>query len=285
MVYQNWVRRGARIAAAMILPSPSAALRLERPDGGWLHYATAGDGAPVVLIHGFGLDLGMWDPQWSAFAQHHRVIRYDLRGYGDSSVPGGVYSHVDDLLALIHFLGARPAHLVGLSLGGRVALRLAAQEPDAVRSLTLADPAMDGHLWSPDWLRRWRKMTDAAKRGDLSQAKKLWQEHILFEPANKNPKVAEALRVMIDRYSGWHLGHADPGTAPQTPVAQMLQNISIPTLVVVGELDLPDFQSIARRLGQEMPQAELRTITGSGHMSNMEAPQAFNELVLRFLSD
>ena len=71
--------------------------------------------------------------------------------------PTAPYSHVDDLLALIDFLGARPVHLVGLSLGGRVALRVAAQQPEAVRSLTLADPAMDGHAWSGDWLQRWRK--------------------------------------------------------------------------------------------------------------------------------
>jgi 3-oxoadipate enol-lactonase len=267
----------------MIQPDSSDSLRLERPDGGWLHYAIAGDGDPVVLIHGFGLDCGMWDAQWSAFAQHHRVLRYDLRGYGASSVPKGPYSHVDDLLALIDSVSARPVHLVGLSLGGRVALRVAAQEPAAVRSLILADPALDGHLWSPDWLQRWRKMTDAAQRGELGSAKRLWLEHILFEPANQDPKVADALRRMIDRYSGWHLGHPDPGTAPQTPVAQMLSSISIPTLVLVGELDLPDFQSIAQRLGQEMPQAELRSIAGSGHMSNMEAPRVFNELVLEFL--
>ena len=267
----------------MIQPNPKATLRLERPGGGWLHYASAGAGAPVVLIHGFGLDCGMWDPQWSAFTQHHRVIRYDLRGYGSSSLPEGAYSHVDDLLALIDSLGARPAHLVGLSLGGRVALRVAAQNPEVVRSLTLADPALDGHPWSDDWLQRWRKMTEAATRGDLGAAKKLWREHILFEPANKDPKVADALRVMIDRYSGWHLDHPDPGTGPASSVAEALSSISIPTLVLVGEFDLPDFQSIARRLGQEMPQAELRTIAGSGHMSNMEAPRAFNELVLGFL--
>jgi 3-oxoadipate enol-lactonase len=266
-----------------MLPVPNKSLRFKRDDGGWLQYEVAGDGDPVVFIHGFGLDLSMWDPQWPVFAQHHRAIRYDLRGYGHSSLPDKPYSHEDDLLALIDFLDARPAHLVGLSLGGRVALRVAAQAPEAMRSLTLADPALDGHLWSQDWLQRWRKMTDAAKRGDLSSAKKRWQEHILFEPANKDPKVAGALRVMIDRYSGWHLGHPDPGTAPQTPVAQMLASISIPTLVVVGELDLPDFQAIARLLAQEMPQAELRTIMGSGHMSNMEAPHVFNELVLDHL--
>jgi pimeloyl-ACP methyl ester carboxylesterase len=142
---------------------------------------------------------------------------------------------------------------------------------------------LDGHLWSGDWLQRWRKMTDAAKRGDLSEAKRLWQAHVLFEPARSCPEAALSLQAMIDRYSGWHLGHRDPGTAPEPPVAQMLSRISIPTLVIVGERDLPDFQAIARRLANEMPRASLQTIAGSGHMSNLEAPQMFNQLVLEHL--
>ncbi len=278
----------ARIAAAlkeeqMIQPDFNATLRLERPDGGWLQYAVAGDGDPVVFIHGFGLDFGMWDPQWQPFSARYRAIRYDLRGYGGSSLPDGPYSHVDDLLALIDRLHARPVHLVGLSLGGRVALRMAAQEPESVRSLTLADAAMDGHLWSGEWLQRWRKMTDAAKQGDLRAAKQLWQEHTLFKPARRRPEVALALKLMIDRYSGWHLGHPDPGISPDLPVAKTLPRISIPTLVLVGDHDLPDFQGIAQRLAKEMPGATLRIIAGSGHMSNMEAPQVFNELVLEHL--
>ncbi|HTB88631.1 MAG TPA: alpha/beta fold hydrolase [Steroidobacteraceae bacterium] len=267
----------------MIQRDSTDSLLLARDDGGWLQYATAGEGDPVVFIHGFGLDLNMWDPQWSAFAERHRVIRYDMRGYGGSSVPEGPYSHVDDLLALIDFLGTGPVHLVGLSLGGRVALRVAAAHPEAVRSLTLADPALDGHAWTDDWLQRWRKMTEAARRGDLAAAKKLWREHILFAPANAQPQVAGSLRVMIDRYSGWHLRYPDPGEAPHTPIAQMLPGISIPTLVMVGELDLPDFQTIARRLGTELPQVKLQSIPGSGHMSNMEAPQLFNNFALGFL--
>jgi 3-oxoadipate enol-lactonase len=267
----------------MIHADSSESLRLERDDSSWLRYATAGAGDPVVFLHGFGLDFGMWDPQWQAFAQHHRVIRYDLRGYGGSSLPQRRYSHVDDLLALIDFLGARPAHLVGLSLGGRVALRVAAEHPEAVRSLTLADPALDGHAWTADWLQRWRKMTEAVKPGDVAAAKTLWREHIVFEPASQDSKVADALRVMIDRYSGWHLGYPDPGTAPARQVAEMLPSISVPTLVLVGELDLPDFQAIARRLAREMPQAELQTLAAVGHMSNMEAPGLFNQLVLEFL--
>jgi pimeloyl-ACP methyl ester carboxylesterase len=279
---------GAKIAAVseeehMTQPYSLDSLRFECADGGWLQYAAAGAGAPVLFIHGFGLDAAMWDPQWQPFAERHHVIRYDMRGYGGASLPAGPYSHVGDLLALIDSLGLGPVHLVGLSLGGRVALRVAAARPQAVRSLTLADPAMDGHIWSADWLRRWRAMTEAASGGDLSTAKRLWREHVLFAPAAAQAHVADALRVMIERYSGWHLAHPDPGTAPQIPVAQVLPAISIPSLVIVGEDDLPDFQTIARRLARELPQAELRTLAGAGHMSNMEAPRAFNELVLRHL--
>ena len=267
----------------MIQPHLNESPRLDRADGGWLQYAVLGKGDPVVFIHGFGLDSGMWDPQWMPFAARYRAIRYDLRGYGGSSLPDGPYSHVKDLLALIDHLGARPVHLVGLSLGGRVALRVAAQAPEAVRSLTLADAAMDGHVWSGDWLQRWRKMTEAAKQGDLRVARQLWQEHVLFEPAHRRPEVALALKLMIDRYSGWHLGHPDPGISPDLPVAKTLPRISIPTLVMVGEHDLPDFKAIAQRLAAEMPNAALRVIAGSGHMSNMEAPAVFNELLLEHL--
>ena len=127
-------------------------------------------------------------------------------------------------------------------------------------------------------------MTDAAKGGDLAQAKKLWREHILFEPANKEPGVAAALRIMIERYSGWHLGHPDPGSAPAAARrASFWRALRFQRWLLVGELDLPDFQSIARRLREELPAAESRTLAGAGHMSNMEAPRAFNELVLQYL--
>jgi 3-oxoadipate enol-lactonase len=267
----------------MIEPDSQVTFRLERTDGGWLQYAVAGEGDTVVFIHGFGLDSSMWDPQWAPFAARYRTIRYDLRGYGGSSLPDGPYSHVDDLLALIDFLGTRPVHLVGLSLGGRVALRVAAQAPEAVRSLTLADPAMDGHAWSGDWLQRWNKMTEAARRGYLHDAKRLWREHILFDCARRLPQVAGPLHAMVDRYSGWHLGHTDPGSSPAQPVAKVLSRLSIPTLVLVGDQDLPDFQAIARRLAKDLPNASLRIIAGSGHMSNMEAPRDFNDLVLEHL--
>src|SRR5664279_1549629 len=117
------------------------------PDGGRLFYSIAGAGEPAVLIHGFGLDSAMWDAQWPVLQQRHRAIRYDVRGFGGSTVPGATYSHSEDLLGLLDFLGARPAHVIGLSMGGRLALRFALDHPDAVKSLTLIDSALEGYTW------------------------------------------------------------------------------------------------------------------------------------------
>jgi pimeloyl-ACP methyl ester carboxylesterase len=257
-------------------------LRFERPNG-WLRYEVAGDGDPVVFLHGFGLDAAMWDPQWPTFSAAYRTIRYDLRGYGASSAPAGPYSHVDDFLALTEFLRARPAHLVGLSMGGRYALRVAVQNPEAVRSLTLADTALDGHTWSPEWLQRWQEIARAARRDDILGARQLWLKHPLFEPARRQQAVAEALETMIARYSGWHWREKDPDVTPVPPTAEVLARISVPTLMIVGELDLPDFRNIARRIAAGMPHVTLRAMPNAGHMANLEAPDEFNDLVLEHL--
>jgi 3-oxoadipate enol-lactonase len=266
----------------MIQPNSSELRRLDRGNGS-LQYAVAGDGDPVVFIHGFGLDSDMWAPQWPVFAKTYRTIRYDLRGYGRSSLPEGPYSHVDDLLALMDFLASRPAHLIGLSMGGRYALRVAQAAPEAVRSLTLADTALDGHAWSDEWLRYWRLMSEAAKAGDIAGARRHWLRHTLFSPALEQAPVASALEAMVERYSGWHWRQRDPDSGPEPPIADVLSTMSVPTLMIVGERDLPDFQSIAQRVAQRMPQVGLHTIPGVGHMSNMEAPEEFNRLVLEHL--
>jgi 3-oxoadipate enol-lactonase len=252
-------------------------------DGGQLRYSTAGTGDPVVLIHGLGLDAAMWDPQWRVLQKEFRAIRYDLRGFGRSTVPTGPYSHCEDLLGLLDFLEARPAHVVGLSMGGRVALRFALEQPNSVRSLTLIDPALDGYAWSAAWTRRMDAILNAAGNGDLDGAKRLWLAHELFAPAKLDPPLALALAAMVERYSAWHWCNADPVRRPASPAIGELASVTAPTLVLVGELDLPDFQTIARVLAAGIPRAALRSIAGAGHMANMEAPAIVNDLLLTHL--
>ncbi|MHB8477495.1 MAG: alpha/beta fold hydrolase [Steroidobacteraceae bacterium] len=250
-------------------------------DGGRLRYSTAGAGEPVVLIHGLGLDAAMWDPQWPVLQRGFRTIRYDVRGFGDSTLPQGPYSHSADLHELLDFLDARPAHVVGLSMGGQLALRFALEHPDAVQSLTLIDAALPGYRWSDAWRRSMSEIQNAAKNGDLQAAKRLWLAHALFAPLQRDPRLAAALAAMVERYSAWHWHNADPVRKPAAPTA--LAAVSSRTLVIVGELDLPDFKSIAAQLAAEIPRATLHTVAGAGHMANMEAPAMVNALLLEHL--
>jgi pimeloyl-ACP methyl ester carboxylesterase len=239
----------------------------------------------VVFLHGFGLDLRMWESQAAALADHFMVIRYDMRGYGRSSLPTTEpYSHSDDLAALLAHLGVDSAHIVGLSAGGRNALRFAMAFPKIVRSLTLADSALDGFAWSADWQGRWNAIANQAKSGDLQGAKRMWLEHPLFAPAREQPALASRLSDMVYDYSGWHWINADPGLAPASPAISRLASVGNRTLVVCGDRDLPDFQDIAATLVAGIPGATRVAIPGAGHMANMEAPAAFNDALLHFLA-
>lgn len=256
--------------------------RLETNQGE-LFFECAGSGDPIVLLHGFGLDVRMWDPQFDALRSSFRVIRYDLRGFGQSSLPTGVpYSHEDDLHALLVHLGVSRAHLVGLSMGGRMALRYALAYPNSVVTLVLAESALDGHVWSSQWQTRWQGICQAAKDGRLDDAKRQWLENPLFASARENPSLLALLSQMISDYSGWHWHHKDTAVVPSPVVAERLQTIQMPTLVLAGIHDVADFQSIANALTRQMPAVQRATIQGSGHLINLEAPAEFNSMLLSF---
>jgi 3-oxoadipate enol-lactonase len=252
---------------------------------GDLFFECAGDGEPVVFLHGFGLDSRMWDPQFDALQSKYRVIRYDLRGFGRSSLPPQTaYAQEDDLNALLSSLGAAPAHVVGLSMGGNMALRFAAAYPQSVRSLVLADSALDGHTWSVDWQTRWSEMRDAARASQIAEAKRRWLEHPLFDPARANPITASLLARMVGDYSGWHWHNKDTARVPSPPLAERLGEIRVPSLVIMGALDLSDFQAIGILLAEKLPdmRRSIIFIPGSGHMVNLEAPREFNAALLTF---
>ena len=249
-----------------------------------LYCLTEGAGVPVVLLHGFGLDQRMWADQTTALARRFRAIQYDMRGYGRSSVPTTEpYSHADDLRGLLSRLGAGPAHVVGLSNGGRQALRFALAHPAEVLSLTLVSSALDGHIWSPEWQALWAAIDSRAKSGDVAEAKRLWLEHPLFAAARSRPAVAARLSAMVHEYSGWHWVHADPGVVAGAPAIERLGEIRVRTLIVEGERDLPDFRTVANTLAAGIAGASRVLANGVGHMANMEAPDKFNRDLLDFL--
>jgi len=235
----------------------------------------------VVFLHGFSLDTRLWDGQWQTFAERYRVLRYDLRGFGRSSLPDRPFSHVEDLRALLHHCQLAAAHLIGLSLGGGVVLDFALAQPASVRSLILVDATLGGFAWTKDWSEPGR----AARANGLAAAKAAWLSDEVFAPALERPEAAARLRQMVADYSGWHWLNRGLERGPTVPAAERLATITAPTLVIVGERDTADFHAIAARLERSLPNARRVTLPGLGHLPNLEAPEAFNAVALPFLAE
>lgn len=249
-------------------------------NGTSLYYELAGTGHPLVLIHGSPLDTRMWIEQVEVFAQQYQVICYDVRGYGRSAPPvGNEYTHADDLRALLTYLGVAHAHVVGLSMGGAVALDFALTYPAIACALVLVDSALSGFSWSPQ---TFESLNDP--QSSVEERKQLFLEHPLFAPAREHPQVTSRLKQMIFDYSAWHWANHDPERPLEPSAIQRLHTIMAPVLIAVGERDLQAFHLIADLLQYAIPDTEKVVLPGIGHMTNMEDPNTFNQIVLNFLS-
>lgn len=241
-------------------------------DDGRLYYEMAGTGTPVVFLHAFALDTRMWDDQYEAFAREYRVIRYDARGFGRSSVPtpGRPYSHAEDLAALLVKLDAHKPHLVGASMGGRFTLDLAVTQPDAMRSIVVIDTVIGGWPWSREWLQAYSPVIRASRRGDIAAAKAAWLALPVFEPVRQNPQAAARFKQMVEDYSGWHFVNADPERRVAPPTLSQLGKIRASTLAMVGDRDMAEFQRMAESVERQVANARRLGVPAAGHLPNME---------------
>ncbi|MEZ4866435.1 MAG: alpha/beta hydrolase [Caldilineaceae bacterium] len=257
--------------------------RIAKVNGTQLYYEVAGNGPTLVLIHGFLLDHRMWDDQFEIFVQKYRVVRYDCRGFGNSTLPTEeAYSHADDLQALLLHLGITQAHIVGLSMGGEIAINFALTYPEMTTTLTASDPLLDGYV-AAELNQTIAPVVERAMIAGGRAANALLLDHVIFAPANEQPTVRARLEEMLTENPGWHWVNEDPLRNMDPPAVTRLQEIAVPTLVILGERDMADFHTITAILQQNVIQARLVTLPGVGHMSNMEAPILFNSTVLSFL--
>ena len=236
----------------------------------------------MVLIHGYGLDRRLWDAQVGVWSGRYDMLRFDCRGFGESSGPlQDGFRYVDDLGALLDRLGIERATFVGLSMGGQIAMETALLHPERVERLVLVDPFLADFDFSPDWHGMWRELAYQAHNQGIEAAKETWCEAMLFSLEGRHPQAARALRVMMTGWSGWHLAH--PQHFPYVRLTPRLSEIRAPALVLVGELDLPDFQAIAKLLERRLPVARRIEVPGVGHQPNLEDPEQFHALVDSFL--
>jgi pimeloyl-ACP methyl ester carboxylesterase len=247
---------------------------------GSLCFEVRGEGEPLVLIHGGNLDLRMWDDQFDLLAERFRTVRYDVRGFGCSTPADVEHAAHEDLLALLDHLEIERAHLVGLSLGGRIAVDFALVHPDRVGDLVLAGPGLSGWQFSPaPWH---EKLREAVRSGDVEAISKAWLESDYMAPAMENPDLADRLRaITVENDDLWLRDFRERGLDP--PAVERLEELQAPVLLILGDRDVPDIQAIVELLEQKVPGARKVVIEGAGHMVNMERPDEFNRAMLDFL--
>jgi pimeloyl-ACP methyl ester carboxylesterase len=252
---------------------------------------------PVVLIHGHSADLRLWEPQAPALlGAGWRVVRYDVRGHGRSSVPATGYSwehYLADLRALLDHLRVERAHLAGISMGGAIALQLALEEPGRVASLTLLDSALPGFAYSPEFEGDVERLREAVRaEGSRAALERHWLTHPMFDGVRRRPEAFAALRRMVLDYpAADYLDEAEYAQTggrlaapPERSAIERLQEVQAPALVVVGERDLPDFRIIADILAENLPRARKLVVPDAGHLPSLERPEEVNPALLSFLA-
>ncbi len=277
-------------ALAIVLFSPAASQdqfqSAELPvENGVLYYETIGHGPPLVFIHGGQMDRRMWDPQMDAFRQTFQIIRYDVRGYGKSSLPEKPYANVDDLFTLLNHLKIKKAALVGLSLGGVIAIDFTLVHPEMVDRLILSGPGLGGYQESADVDARIWAMIISARDSGTESAARLWMKDPYMIPAMENALCRDKIRQIVSDNAHCWLNNPIVERGIKPPAIQRLHDIKAPTLLIVGERDVPDISAIADTLEKSIPGLKRVALKGAGHIANMENPDDFNSAVGEFLKN
>jgi pimeloyl-ACP methyl ester carboxylesterase len=237
-------------------------------EGATLAGERSGQGPPLVLLHGMAGERQDWNRLLAALPADFSSLRYDLRGFGQSMAQEGLpYSHTDDLLALFDAQGIERAPLLGLSMGGGVALNFALSHPERVSRLILISPAMVGWEWSDEWKTLWRGVSKAARDGDLALARERWWQHPMFAVVRES-EAADELRRTIGAYHGRQWIH-DP-QRDELPDVDRLHSLAMPLLLLTGEHDVADIRLIADVIAGAAPQVTRFDYLGAGHMLHLE---------------
>lgn len=255
-------------------------------NGARIHYERAGEGLPVVLLHAGVADSRMWDPQVAPFAKHFEVIRPDIRGFGKSELPPERWSPVADLLGLMDELNLKPAHVIGCSIGGGVAIDFALQHPERLSKLVLVGPGVSGMNFGAKYPELFAEIEAADKAGDLGAVNRAEARLWLDGPRRRQGYVTQPVRDLFLEMNGGNFG-SDFKSAPtddlDPPAVERLHEITAPTLVVVGDEDVPPVFDAVELLMEKVPHSRKAVIHDAAHLPNLEHPHEFNRLVLDFL--
>ncbi len=249
-----------------------------------LRYRDEGDGPAVVFLHGWTLDLELWDPQAAALRDSMRVLRFDRRGFGLSGGTPDARADAGDLVALLEHLQVAGAAVVGMSQGARAALAAALRVPHRVTALVLDGPpdcfsAGDAEADADLSMEPFRALV---RDGGMDAFRRAWRAHPLMRMCTGDPAAQAALDRMLARYPGRDLAGAAPAPAAAAD-AGSLARLTMPALVIGGQHDTPARIRAADALARALPRAERCRIAGAGHLANLDNPVAYNDNLRAFL--
>jgi 3-oxoadipate enol-lactonase len=274
------------VPGAMI--DPVVTKTLDVP-GGKLAYDLTGEGRALVLLHEGIADRRMWNREFRLLERDHRVVRYDLRGFGGSSPATSGYSSVRDLATVIDRLSLERPLIVGPSFGGRIALDLTLAHPEKVAGLLLIAPGYSGMDYDhvPGGKATFERderlskaAADAWAAGHLEEAtehlRQLWASAL-------TGRALDLFRTMVRENAEEVFGDrsAQHETREGEPAAGRLKEIRVPTRILVGDRDNPAMPHVANFLARGIPGAQVEVVSGADHLLNLSRPDAFDAAVQR----
>lgn len=247
-----------------------------------LYYETAGQGQPILFIHGLGSSGRDWEEQIAFFSRYYQVVTFDLRGHGQSDKPAGPYSiplFASDVAQLIEILDIAPVHVVGLSLGGMTAFQLAVSNAELVRSLVIVNAAPEFILRTSKERRQLFLRELIVRLLGMRKMGEVLSKRLFLKPEHDKLR-----RLFVERWA-----ENDPRAYLASmraivgwSVADHLSEIRSPTLVIAADADYTPV-ALKEEFVARMPQAELVVIKDSRHATPVERPEQFNEAVIAFL--
>jgi pimeloyl-ACP methyl ester carboxylesterase len=250
-------------------------------DNGKIFYESSGEGPVLILMHDGLVHREIWDHQFSHFAQNYRVIRYDRRGYGKSSPAEGIYSNIDDLSRLYAVLDVDRACLIGMSSGGALAIDYTLQYPDRVNCLALIGAVVGGFPYTKHFRQRGGHLPSGLETDESTRA--YYAKEDPYTIFRKNEAASRRVTELIEKnpISG-NRGPSPPRS--EEPAYRRLAEIDVPTLIVVGEFDIPDVHAHAGAINAGIVQSKRDVIPRSGHLIPIEQPQLFNDALTELLN-
>jgi 3-oxoadipate enol-lactonase len=257
-------------------------------DGTTLSYSdSGGDGTPVLLVHAFPLNSQMWEPQIEALGDRFRLIAPDLQGFGGSDAPEdrtrySMDGYADQLAGLLDELGIEKVVLAGLSMGGYISFSFLRRHGDRVSALVLADTRAEAD--PPEGVEKrsgQQKQVESEGTGGLIDA--LPGALLGATTRDSKPDVVDRARKLMDNPPAGFIGALE-AMKNRIDSSDDAAKVTVPTLVLVGEEDGLTPPDAARKLHELIGGSKLVVIPGAGHLSNIEAPEAFNGALGEFLN-